>query len=414
MRANGLLAAPSKSGNPEGASGQTCRQSDGRRGPFAPCAKGLGARRRLTSTCLSPRAALPVPDAHRFEATRARERRRTTLRPPHLAAAFAVLLAATLAAPAARAHVVSDLEVGVLQRLPPGLITRTAAAAEPDPTGAVGENRGAWKHVGDQSPALRLLADASARHDSLAAEREWKAIDLAFAHQRPDGGFVHAPFAGYADSLSEVLGVARWAAATCRAFVVVMNGPMQNAFRLRYVLTLRKLEVTLHFLEAREPELEVAHVRHGPEMLLLAQTFLLGDGTFHVESFGRLGQRCLARALMLQRRDGAFPHDADVTLGAQAQSLESLESVAQYFPSPMLDRATDLVAGWIARQLDAKGAWASGSSKSEQDEALAALAYHAERRGDAALKKATALAFSRFGAHAAHGRSSPKHRATSR
>ncbi len=332
-----------------------------------------------------------MPNAHRSAGTI--EHASSTRRRPRLASFVAVLVAVALRVPVARAHVVSDLEVGVLQKLPPGLIARTSAAAEPDPTGAVGENRGVWKHVGEQSQALRLLADATARRDSVAAERDWKAIDLAFAHQRPDGGFVHAPFAGYSDSLAEVMGVARWAAATCRAFVVVMNGPMQNAFRMRYVLTLPKLERTLHFLEAREPELEVAHVRHGPEMLLLAQTFLLGDGTFHVESFGRLGQRCLAKALQIQRRDGAFPHDAEVTLGAEAQSLESLESVAQYFPSPMLDRATDLVAGYLARQLDAKGAWVKGSTKPEQDAALAALAYHAERRDDAAARKLTAIAF---------------------
>src|SRR5205823_4524881 len=155
--------------------------------------------------------------------------------------------------------------------------------------------------------------------------------------------------------LEEILGTARWAAATCRAFVVVMNGPMQNAFRLRYVLALRKLEATMHWLEAHVPELEVAHVRHGPEMLVLAQTFLLADGTFHVESFGRIGQRSLAKALMLQRRDGAFPHDAEVTLGAQAGALESLESVAQYFPSPLLERSTDLVARFLARQIDTRG-----------------------------------------------------------
>ena len=317
---------------------------------------------------------------------------------PRVPAFLVVVLAAAAACAVpgprpARAHVVSDLEVVLLQQLPPGLMAHLGAADEPDATGAVGENRGHWQHVGAQSPALRLLADASARRDSVAAERAWKAIDLAFAHQRPDGGFVHAPFAAYSDSLSEVLGTARWAAATCRVFVVVMNGPMQNAFRVRYALALRKLEATLHFLEAREPELEIAHLRHGPEMLVLAQTFLLGDGTFHVETFGRLGQRCLAKALGVQKRDGSFTHDATVALGDQAGALESLESVAQYFPSPLLDRSTDMVAGWIARQIDARGAWPRGTALVDQKHALAALAYHAQRRDDDATLKLVSRAY---------------------
>jgi hypothetical protein len=309
---------------------------------------------------------------------------------------FALGLALLVAAIPARAHVVSDLEVGVLQKLPRGMLAHLATADVPDATGAVGENREHWRHVGAQAPALRLLADASARRDSLAAERAWRAIDLAFAHQTPGGGFAHVPAASYRDSLEEVLGTARWAAATCRAFVVVMNGPMQNAFRMRYVLTLRKLEATLHWLEARIPELELAHVKHGPELLVLAQTFLLGDGTFHVESFGRIGQRCLAKALALQRRDGAFPRDADVALDAQAGALESLESVAQYFPTPMLERGTDLVAGWLAKQISATGALPRTATPAEQRHVLAALAYHAERRDDATLRHLVARAFARL------------------
>lgn len=309
---------------------------------------------------------------------------------------FAAFLALSACAGFALAHVVSDLEVGVLVKLPSGMLAHLAAADVPDASGAVGENREHWRHVGAQAPALRLLADASARRDSVAAERAWRAIDLAFAHQTPGGGFQHAPFTSYRDSLDEMLGTARWAAATCRVFVVVMNGPMQNTFRLRYVLALRKLQVTLHWLEARAPELELAHVKHGPELLVIAQTFLLGDGTFHVESFGRLGQRALQKALALQRKDGAFPHDGEVSLDAQAGALESLESVAQYFPSPMLDRATDLVAGYVAKQVDLHGPAARGRTPAEQRHALAALAYHAERRDDAATRQIVARAFARL------------------
>lgn len=309
---------------------------------------------------------------------------------------LAALLALVASAVLAHAHVVSDLEVGVLTKLPPGMLAHLAAADAPDASGAVGENREHWRHVGAQAPALRLLADATARRDSLAAERAWRAIDLAFAHQTPGGGFQHAPFTSYRDSLDEMLGTARWAAATCRAFVVVMNGPMQNAFRLRYVLTLRKLEATMHWLEARAPELEIAHVKHGPELLVITQAFLLGDGTFHVESFGRIGQRALQKALALQRKDGAFPHDADVSLDAQAGALESLESVAQYFPSPMLERATDLVAGYVAKQVDVHGPLPRGRTPAEQRHALAALVYHAERRDDAATRQLVTRAFARL------------------
>ena len=75
-------------------------------------------------------------------------------------------------------------------QFPAGFAGRTLMALVPDSLGYVAPNRaGSWRDVGYQRGAMLVLVDAAARADTVAAERAWRAIDVAFAHQHPPGGF---------------------------------------------------------------------------------------------------------------------------------------------------------------------------------------------------------------------------------
>jgi hypothetical protein len=185
-----------------------------------------------------------------------------------------------LAAPAA-AHVVSDRELAVVAQFPAGFAGRTLMALVPDSLGYVAPNRaGSWRDVGYQRGAMLVLVDAAARADTVAAERAWRAIDVAFAHQHPPGGFDTRATLGVGDSTAAAMAdEAAWLAGVCRGFVAVMNSRLQDRFRWRYALLKPKLQRSVDHLERHHDELLAAHARHPDALLAIAAAFLLADGT---------------------------------------------------------------------------------------------------------------------------------------
>jgi hypothetical protein len=254
----------------------------------------------------------------------------------------AVIATATalLCSPAA-AHVVSDRELQVFARFPSRFVERAMKDATPDDGGCVAPNRaGAWRDVVFQRPATLLLIDAAARGDSTSAERAWKALDQGFAAQIPSGDFRRrgAP----RDSL---LRDAAWVAAVCRGWIAVMNGPFQDRFRWRYALMKPKLERTVDFLEARSSSLIASCAGRPAALLVVAAAFLLADGTYHDERYGRVGQEALSGALARARSSDSCSFAADPS--EHALGLEALQSIAIYFPSPTLERTAAVAARWL-------------------------------------------------------------------
>ena len=248
-------------------------------------------------------------------------------------------------ATAARAHVVSDRELKVVQQFPPGAVRQELRASLPDSAGNVAPNRpGAWRSVAYQRPALLLLVDAAARGDSVVAERAWRAIDRAFDAQVPGGGFRRSAATSSADSLMEG---AAFVSGLGRALIAVMNSPLQERFRWRYSLLRPKLQHSVDWLEAAAPSLRAAYARRSGLLLVQASAFLLADGTYHDERCGRAGQAALAAALDLQTGDGLFPSNGAANRSEHALGLEALQSIAIYFPSPTLERAAAKAAAWL-------------------------------------------------------------------
>jgi hypothetical protein len=263
-----------------------------------------------------------------------------TLRAAALIAVTAVAFAGT-----ASAHVVSDRELRVVRQFPAAAIRQELRAYLPDSLGNVAPNRpGAWRNVAYQRPALLLLIDASGRGDSVLAERAWRAIDGAFAAQLPGGAFRRDAATTSADSLMEG---AAFVSGLCRALIAVMNGPLQERFRWRYSLLRPKLQHAVDWLEAAAPSLRAAHARRAGLLLVQASAFLLADGTYHEERYGRAGQAALSAALELQHGDGLLPSNGAANRSEHALGLEALQSIAIYFPSPTLERAGAKGASWL-------------------------------------------------------------------
>ncbi len=107
-----------------------------------------------------------------------------------LAAFVAVALLAASASGADPAKS-AKLEYDVLRSFPPGRLAALSLWDKPDAKGLCGANRlnGSWLEAGPQRGSCRGVIAAVVAGDLSAANDAWRGIDVAFAHQRADGGF---------------------------------------------------------------------------------------------------------------------------------------------------------------------------------------------------------------------------------
>ncbi|MSU23879.1 MAG: hypothetical protein EXS32_08660 [Opitutus sp.] len=86
-------------------------------------------------------------------------------------------------------------EYDILRAFPPGRLAALSAGDIPDANGFTGNNRahGSWIESGPQRGSCRGVIAAVVAGDLAAADNAWRGIDVTFAHQRPDGGFVANP-----------------------------------------------------------------------------------------------------------------------------------------------------------------------------------------------------------------------------
>jgi hypothetical protein len=259
-------------------------------------------------------------------------------------------LALSMIPGAAAAHIVSDRDLRVFAQLPSGFAAQAFAAFTPDSLGYVRPNAtGAWANIIHQRPAMLLLVDAVAHSDTVAAERAWSAIDRAWFEQRGDGGYDRAGAVAADTSVtgSELRGEAAWMAALARAQIATTNSAIASRFMWRHALLLPKFKHTMEYLEARQADLLAADSSDAGGLLVTAAAFLLAEGMFHDVRYGRIGHQALTRALTLQRSDGLLPCLGREDLAHHAIGLESLQSIAIYFPSVTLDEASRRAAEWL-------------------------------------------------------------------
>jgi hypothetical protein len=83
----------------------------------------------------------------------------------------------------------------ILRAFPPGRLAALSAGDVPDANDFTGNNRahGKWIESGPQRGSCRGVIAAVVAGDLAAADNAWRGIEAAFAHQRPDGGFVANP-----------------------------------------------------------------------------------------------------------------------------------------------------------------------------------------------------------------------------
>lgn len=253
-------------------------------------------------------------------------------------AGIALAAAATIAV----AHPVSDWEVKHLPRFPRELVDPWVILGLPDSSGIAHPNRAAWNHVAYQRDALLGMLMAAARGDEVMGERAWRAVDAAFAHQRPDGGFAADPRWRRAD---DAYGTALWLGELAHVLLVLDEGPLRGWFRERSLTVRPKVLAGGRWLASHARDLEKRD-RLAPRLLAYAQAFTLVGELDHDAKLLELGKRFQARALKLAKADGRLTESSAPS--EQGAALLRLQILDVYYPSFDAGLACGRGAAWLS------------------------------------------------------------------
>ncbi|MCK6499897.1 MAG: hypothetical protein L6Q38_10510, partial [Nitrospira sp.] len=146
-------------------------------------------------------------------------------------------------------------EYDILKAFPPGRLAALSAGDWPNAQGLTGGNRtlGKWLEAGPQRGSCRAVIAAVVAGNLDGADDAWRGIEVAFAHQREDGGFEAAtrpngqsarPFPAAVETaffFLQELG---------RAILVIRESPHEAHFRSRIEALEPKLRKACAFIDS--------------------------------------------------------------------------------------------------------------------------------------------------------------------
>ncbi len=221
-----------------------------------------------------------------------------------LALAGTLSFAAEPARPALR-------EYDILRAFPPGRLAALSAGDIPDANGFTGNNRahGSWIESGPQRGSCRGVIAAVVAGDLAAADHAWRGIDVAFAHQRPDGGFISNPQANGKVSSAFDANVETayfFLQELGRAILVIRQSPHEAHFKARIAALEPKLRRAADYINSGYDTI-IPKVGHSVNRVIIAAKafgtcgVVLGDGKLIAQA-----RRLIAHAITLRDKEGVF------------------------------------------------------------------------------------------------------------
>lgn len=202
-------------------------------------------------------------------------------------------------------------EYDILRAFPPGRLATLSAGDIPDAHGFTGNNRahGKWIESGPQRGSCRGVIAAVVAGDLAAADNAWRGIEVAFAHQRPDGGFIANPQANgkVASAFPANVETAYFFLQELgRAILVIRQSPHAAHFKARLAVLEPKLRRAADYINSGFDTI-VPKVGHSVNRVIIAAKafgtcgVVLGD-----EKLIAQARRLIAHALTLRDKEGVF------------------------------------------------------------------------------------------------------------
>ncbi len=251
-------------------------------------------------------------------------------------------------------------EYDVLRSFPPGRLAVLTANDMPDAQGLTGGNRGVgkWIEAGAQRGSCRAVLAAVVAGDLERADRAWKGIETAFAHQREDGGFeavVRPTGSSAAEGGAAVETAYFFLQEYGRAVLVIRESPHAAHFQERIAALEPRLRKACAFLVAGEPTILPKSRKAVNRVFIAAKAFGTCGKVVGDESLVAISRRLVAEALRQRDADGVFLEHGGRDSSYNAVSILFGEVLGLHVPMPELDAAFPAAARWQASRVLVSG-----------------------------------------------------------
>lgn len=279
---------------------------------------------------------------------------------PHLFSVFSLMfcLQGAFSLMAFGASFSSEYEL--FQQMPPAARSLMTDTSEPDAQGFVGFHHrdGKWYEAGMQRGGCRMLISAVVAGDEKRADSAWRAIEVTFAHQIDDGGFLSSPKPGDkhpATKAERVETAFFFLQELGRAILVVRASPMESHFHDRLVALEPKLRRATAFLQSGFDGIVLKCGHTANRLLISAKAFGLCGVVLNDEALKASSAKLVAAALKRRDADGVFIERGGRDSSYNAVSMLMGQVLLLYLPNPELDAAMVKTMAWQRTRIKETG-----------------------------------------------------------
>lgn len=260
-------------------------------------------------------------------------------------------------------------EYAILCAFPPGRLAALSTGDIPDADGFTGGNHGHghWVESGPQRGSCRGVIAAVVAGDLTAADNAWRGIDVAFAHQRADGGFESKPAADGKISSAFNANVETayfFLQELGRAFLVIGESPHAAHFQDRIVALKPKVRLAADYISSGYDTI-IPKVGHSVNRVIIAAKafgtcgVFLGDDKLIAQS-----KQLIAHAITLRDKEGVFIENGGRDSSYNVVSILFGSVLALHVPLPEFEAILPAAVKWqLTRVLPSGEVDVSGNTR---------------------------------------------------
>jgi hypothetical protein len=251
-------------------------------------------------------------------------------------------------------------EYDLLRSFPPGRLEALSRSDFPDANGLTGANRinGSWLEAGPQRGSCRGVIAAVVEGNLAAADDAWRGIDVAFAHQRTDGGFEAETRSNGASARPHGAAVETayfFLQELGRTILVIRQSPHEAYFHSRIAALEPKIRRACDFVAAGYDTI-IANSSRAVNRIIIASKALGTCGlVLQDDALLSTSRKLIAHALTLRDKDGVFIEHGGRDSSYNVVSILFGQVLALHLSLPEFEAALPAAVSWQLTRIRENG-----------------------------------------------------------
>jgi len=251
-------------------------------------------------------------------------------------------------------------EYEILRAFPTGRLAALSSNDYPDAQGLTGTNHinGSWLEAGPQRGSCRGVIAAVVAGNLPLADQAWRGIDVAFAHQLPDGGFeaevrpngasakAKGPATETAFFFLQELG---------RMILVIRESPYEAHFHDRIAALEPKIRNACAFITAGYDTIIANSSKAVNRIILAAKAFGTCGLVLHDDALTATSRKLIAHALTLRDAEGVFIENGGRDSSYNVVSIFYGQVLALHLDIPEFEAALPAAMKWELSRIKETG-----------------------------------------------------------